>query len=873
MKKIPILLLVSTLTAVTTAPAETVLFEEGFSGSTVMSASPAEPTSNTTDYAVLSSKNATGSSIGSTLVLNLASGTSAGFAEMQALFTTNPVTLGAGEWITLEMTFQGTLLLDKSDGTTQTLNVGLYNSGGSYPVPGGQMANAGMGSGTTFVNGNAQNWEGYVSRVGCLNGGNSSRIMTRDPQTKTTVENQDVLFDNAGTGAYDTPTGQSFGSGLSNTSLSDGVDYTLAFKVLNSGTNIQVSEEIFQGVGTIGVSVYSASGTAPLGYEYTTFDSLAFGARFSAPTPPSIAVSKLSVTKYDVLDLPALYNVQLNGWTNNTYSGAARVGDPGDLWNNPDWIGVYTGSTTLFSGVSLLTAAGLDLGATISMTASYNNNTNDWNDGGVFNHYTSQSAGSATPVLMDRVVKVDYSGSVNVMTLTLSGLPTNKPATIYFYGAGNGNGQGGQWSLNGGPATIIAYDGSPTGRDVTLTTSQGISWDSITGTTDGSGNLVVTATGPSGGNPWWQTYMNGLQLQIGGVAPAIFDLADQTVEDGATVNLTPAVTGNPTPSYQWYENGSPMGGETGPTLSLPSVTTGQNGYIYSLVAENALGVASNYMTLTVNASVYSDMAVTELSPSNGATDICIDTPLTVTFDDTISLGTIGAIKIYDASNPGTPVDTIEAASGLFQSRNFPGDGQPFSYPTFVISGNTLTINPHFSVLSANTTYFVTIDPKTVLDSGGTNFVGLLDTNAWQFTTKSAPADPLNLVVNGDGSEDFLTVQGAVNSIPAANTSPTVINIRNGDYNEIVNISGKHNVTFRGQNRTGTHVGYANNNNLNGGTHFRMAFKVNANDTTIDNHQPHSPGRFTSRGTHARNRRRPLHCEQLRHRQPAGHDSG
>jgi len=288
MKKIPLLLLVSTLTAVTTAPAETVLFEEGFSGSTVMSASPAEPTSNTTDYAVLSSKNATGSSIGSTLVLNLASGTSAGFAEMQALFTTNPVTLGAGEWITLEMTFQGTLLLDKSDGTTQTLNVGLYNSGGSYPVPGGQMANAGMGSGTTFVNGNAQNWEGYVSRVGCLNGGNSSRIMTRDPQTKTTVENQDVLFDNAGTGAYDTPTGQSFGSGLSNTSLSDGVDYTLAFKVLNSGTNIQVSEEIFQGVGTIGVSVYSASGTAPLGYEYTTFDSLAFGARFSAPTPPAL---------------------------------------------------------------------------------------------------------------------------------------------------------------------------------------------------------------------------------------------------------------------------------------------------------------------------------------------------------------------------------------------------------------------------------------------------------------------------------------------------------------------------------------------------------------------------------------------------------
>jgi hypothetical protein len=35
---------------------------------------------------------------------------------------------------------------------------------------------------------------------------------------------------------------------------------------------------------------------APSGYQYTTFDSLAFGARFSASGAPSIDVSALTIT-------------------------------------------------------------------------------------------------------------------------------------------------------------------------------------------------------------------------------------------------------------------------------------------------------------------------------------------------------------------------------------------------------------------------------------------------------------------------------------------------------------------------------------------------------------------------------------------------
>jgi hypothetical protein len=54
------------------------------------------------------------------------------------------------------------------------------------------------------------------------------------------------------------------------------------------------------------------------------------------------------------------------------------------------------------------------------------------------------------------------------------------------------------------------------------------------------------------------------------------------------------------------------------------------------------------------------------------------------------------------------------------------------------------------------------------------------------------------------------------------------------YLEIVDIHSKNNLLLRGQSRSGTVIGYPNNANVQGSTHFRMAFKVNANDIALDN---------------------------------------
>ena len=139
------------------------------------------------------------------------------------------------------------------------------------------------------------------------------------------------------------------------------------------------------------------------------------------------------------------------------------------------------------------------------------------------------------------------------------------------------------------------------------------------------------------------------------------------------------------------------------------------------------------------------------------------------------------------------------------------------------------------VLTSNQTYYITMDNGVVMDTNGAYFAGFAATNTWQFTTKVAgPVNPTNLVVAADGTGDFVTVQGAVDSVPPGNTAYTLVNIHNGNYVEIVDISGKNNLTFRGQTRTGTLVGYPNNNNLTGTTAGRMAFKVNGSDIKLEN---------------------------------------
>src|SRR5262249_5399603 len=125
------------------------------------------------------------------------------------------------------------------------------------------------------------------------------------------------------------------------------------------------------------------------------------------------------------------------------------------------------------------------------------------------------------------------------------------------------------------------------------------------------------------------------------------------------------------------------------------------------------------------------------------------------------------------------------------------------------------IYPHNNLLEYNKSYYVQIDPGVLTLSDG-SFTGISGKTGWTFTTKkTAPAaDSARLVVSGDGSGDFNTVQGALDSLPDKNGKQATIFIRNGTYEEIVYFRNKTNVTLIGEDRDKVVVQYANNEVFN-----------------------------------------------------------
>ncbi len=368
-----------------------------------------------------------------------------------------------------------------------------------------------------------------------------------------------------------------------------------------------------------------------------------------------------------------------------------------------------------------------------------------------------------------------------------------------------------------------------------------------TGTTLSIGNLQYPAdqgtyTLIAGNTAGFVT--NSMMLTVF-VTPGITNQpAGLTVTNSQSASFSVLAGGVPSVSYQWFFNSNPVSASanssaTSATLTISQASPTNTGSYYVQISNAAGTTNSASVTLTVN----STMSALALSPSNAQTGVCYDTPFYITFSSPVVENHTGKIRIYNVTNSTTPVDTIDlslnAANGT-QGRNlFPGDSQAFNYYPVMINGNVAAIYPQAAsgIMTSNQTYYVTVDDGAFTDTNGAFFAGISATNAWQFTTKpGGPANPTNLVVAQNDSGDFATVQGAVDSIPLNNASYTLINIQNGNYVEIVDISSKPFVTFRGQSRNGAVVGYPNNANIapGGTTQARMAFKVNSSSIAVEN---------------------------------------
>lgn len=297
--KTPVRLLVGiALVALSSALQATVFFNDTFnSGSTLNSLTPAAPTPNSTSYQLSSSKswNPTPSLTANDLKFGIGSTTSGGI-EVQALFTTNPVSLSLpGDYIQLRVTFTNTVGLLTAN---CLLGFGLYNGAQVAPVAGGLNATA-LNSFSDHVTDGVQNWQGYWGQRGYT--GQNSRIVRRLPQTTgADNRNQNLTSTGSGSQSYGSPPGTTVGTQSTAPSggLVVGNTYTVVLNIalIAEGT-LAITNTYYDGPDT-SAPILSQFGTVASGADVftTTFDGLGIGWRAMASTSGGTVMDISSIT-------------------------------------------------------------------------------------------------------------------------------------------------------------------------------------------------------------------------------------------------------------------------------------------------------------------------------------------------------------------------------------------------------------------------------------------------------------------------------------------------------------------------------------------------------------------------------------------------
>ncbi len=149
-----------------------------------------------------------------------------------------------------------------------------------------------------------------------------------------------------------------------------------------------------------------------------------------------------------------------------------------------------------------------------------------------------------------------------------------------------------QWQDNGSNLS----DG-PTGNGSSIAGSQTSTLTISNTQAADAGHYCIIASNTGG------TQTNCMYLsQIGGpTPPTIIGPSSQTVTQGNTATFSASVSGTPTPTIQWQQNGINIPGATIATLVLTNVQVSQDGDIYSIIASNSVAEATNSATLHVNA--------------------------------------------------------------------------------------------------------------------------------------------------------------------------------------------------------------------------------------------------------------------------------
>ena len=801
------------------------VFDDTFAGgSTINNATPtpATPSLGATAYQQISAKAFQTTSVASGHMKYGLPSTTSAVNMVEALFSQYPVVLtNNSDYVQLTVTFtaQNPML----DGTSSFLYFGLYNAGQVQPKPGG-LANSTAGSA-----GNAQNWQGYASRIASsVSPAVPHLIVDRKAQTSATAaNNQDVTY------SYNTPAAAVIGTSPASTlaPLAAAQQYTGVFTITKTGAAaLQIVSSLYSGTDTTAAPLFTqtANSTSILTSSY---DALSFGFRGTGVSGFT-HVQIMDVNSVKVITNAATTIVPVIS-TQPPLTQTSNVADNVSLTVVADGGGATALTYQWFKDNVAIT---LGENAT-AQSATLNFPSAALTDSGAYKVTVTNAAGTVTST---------------TTTLTITGtalaptIQTNPASATILVGGSN------TFSVTAiGTATLTyqwqkSTDGGTIYGDIASATSTSHAITSAVLTDAGYFRCVVTNGQGSA--------TSAAAILMVNQAPAITaQPVSAALAIGAPLTLSVTATGTPAPTFQWKRNGANIAGATSSTYSVGSVS-GSDTANYTVVVSNSVSTVTSAMAAI---SVLSPtMATTTVTPASASSGRNPDTRLAITFNTAVLSGVSGFLRIYDASNDAV-MDTIDfatatalrdslRATSTVSTLNLPvqnksiGGTTNFNYYPLTVSGNTVTIYPRNGVLAYNKSYYVKIDAGAFVNSAGESFGGISDTSTWTFSTKAAgpTAGATAVTVAADGTGDFDTVQGAIDWVPSTNAAALTISIRNGSYFEQIAFINKNFLTLVGQDRTQTAIVYPNNNNFNnvsGGIYHRATFiGSGVNNITVQN---------------------------------------
>lgn len=280
-----------------------------------------------------------------------------------------------------------------------------------------------------------------------------------------------------------------------------------------------------------------------------------------------------------------LIDVSLGDGTANLQSGAAVLGQPGDDWNGLTYSSatIFNSSDTTLPGVVVLSSG--------------------WD--GKEGKASGTAEDAATAALMGNYL---FTVAPYTMTETVTGLApyVGEYFEWVIYGAGNGADQGGIFNITTGASggnTGASLADSGVTRQISLGVGNAynVFYGTLTNGTLGLAAVSNTLTTPH----TTYTALNGFQLQLFATPPPPFILSQPvsaTANQNSSTNFS-VVAGGPALSYQWYNNGAAITGQTNAVLVISPVETSNAATNYYVVVTNMSGaVTSAAASLTVETS-------------------------------------------------------------------------------------------------------------------------------------------------------------------------------------------------------------------------------------------------------------------------------